>query len=180
MTASRATSMSDPDAPLSVTTAVGSFGVVLVSAPAALAVFMASDAPISLSAPFVLFLFVDAVLEASCDIALGLASADITGAEAGLVMLLEIPLGPLFVYAAVGEVPATVTVIGCSALFCILVGHGMLEVHMAASASSNGAVEGNAKAGTALLASPRAGGALLSERSKSGIGSAAARVAGMV
>ena len=83
---------------------MGSLGAMLLCMPGALFVLASgsaetNDPPIimQLSAPFLIFMFLDGVGEASADIAMGLASEDITAAEVGLVMLLEIPLGPLFV-----------------------------------------------------------------------------------
>ena len=65
-------------------------------------------------------------------------------------------------YAAFREVPATVTIVGCTALFVILVAHGVIEMRM--EMASVGAEDGKERAST-VPSSPR-GGVILSERSR--------------
>ena len=70
------------------------------------------------------------------DLWMGQAAEDITSAEVALVLLLEIPLGPLYVYAAFGELPPACTVVGAALLLLTLVGHGAIEAMHADGASS--------------------------------------------
>jgi len=60
----------------------------------------------------------------------------ITSAEVALVLLLEIPLGPLFVFLFFGEVPPLFTILGCIVLALALVGHGVIEARGAQEAVS--------------------------------------------
>ena len=156
LVAYRASSMSDPEAPLSIAPALGSLGASLVAAPAAIAILVSKgeEGGIGLSSTFVLATLVDAILEAYYDIAMGLASEDITSAEVAMMMLLEIPLGPLFCYWAFREVPATSTIIGCLVLFCTLVAHGVIELRIemhAAAKLEDGSKDGASKSGDSEL-----------------------------
>jgi len=61
---------------------------------------------------------------------LGLAIAPryISGAEIGLIMLLETFLGPLWVFAAFRQVPHYFTLLGGAVLLCVLVFHELLGI----------------------------------------------------
>ena len=54
------------------------------------------------------------------------------------LVLLEIPLGPLFVFIGFQEAPAVYTVIGCIVLAVTLVGHGVIEARAACRRSPVG------------------------------------------
>ena len=87
----------------------------------------------------------------------GMAAEDITSAEVALVLLLEIPLGPLFVFVAFGETPATYTIAGCVILVVTLVGHGIWEARNTAASRLSSPT-------SSLASSPKAGAHSSSER----------------
>lgn len=107
---------------MSAAPALGSLGAALVVAPFALFwVHRLTDLS------FWSFIGTDAFLEACYDVGMGLAAQHITGAEVALVLLMEIPLGPFFVFCFFGEVPPSFTIIGCVVLLVALVWHGIVE-----------------------------------------------------
>jgi drug/metabolite transporter (DMT)-like permease len=122
ITGSRAGSLADPNAPMSVAPMLGSLGAALVCLPGAILWTGSLADP-----AFLLFILGDAVLEASYDISMPFAAREITSAEVALVLLLEIPVAPLFVWIFFGEVPPLFTVIGAGVLVVSLLAHGLIE-----------------------------------------------------
>ena len=128
ITSSRAGSLADGDAPMNVAPALGSLGAAALALPGALLV---TGGRLPVTPGFLAYLLIDAVLEAGYDVGMSIAAQDITSAEVALVLLLEIPLGPLFVFIGFQEAPAVYTVIGCIVLAVTLVGHGVIEARAA-------------------------------------------------
>jgi len=131
ITSSRAGSLGDEDAPMGLAPALGSLGAALVATPLAVVACGGSAAPVLTRPLFLAYLLADAVLEAFYDLWMGMAAEDITSAEVALVLLLEIPLGPLYVFLAFREVPAVYTIAGAAVLLVTLVGHGVIEARTA-------------------------------------------------
>lgn len=135
ITSSRASSLGDNEAPMSVAPALGSLGASLLATPFAIHACLqrggssssGGGGAVSLSPSFLLFLLADATLEACYDVWMGEAAEFITSAEVAIVLLLEIPLGPLYVFVTFGETPPLYTVVGASVLLVTLVGHGAIE-----------------------------------------------------
>jgi drug/metabolite transporter (DMT)-like permease len=130
ITGSRAGSLNDPFAPMGIAPALGSLGASLIATPVALSFMPSFDAHV-FSPMFLAYIFIDAVLEAFYDVWMGQAAEHITSAEVALVLLLEIPLGPLFVFFSFREVPPWYTMIGCVVLLITLVTHGVMEARVA-------------------------------------------------
>lgn len=134
ITSSRAGSLADGDAPMNVAPALGSLGAAALALPGAL---LATGGRLPVTPGFLVFLGVDAILEAGYDVGMSIAAQDITSAEVALVLLLEIPLGPLFVFIGFQEAPAVYTVVGCIVLAVTLVGHGVIEARAATAEASS-------------------------------------------
>jgi drug/metabolite transporter (DMT)-like permease len=133
ITSSRAGSLSDPNAPMGVAPALGSLGAAMIATPIAIMSWHTLPLATICDPWFLLFIFVDAVLEAFYDLWMGMAAEYITSCEVALVLLLEIPLGPLLVFFTFGERPGLYTIVGCSVLVVTLVGHGIVEARTAES-----------------------------------------------
>jgi len=137
LTSSRAGSLQDKDAPMEFAPALGSLGASLLAAPMAYLACRGSLQPV-LRPAYLGFCLADAMLEALFDIWIGQAAKYITSAEVALVLLLEIPLGPLFVFLAFRELPPIYTIFGSTVLLVALVIHGMVDIRADAAAGEDG------------------------------------------
>ena len=152
ITGSRAGSQMEPEAPMGAAPALGSLGASALALPLALASLPRFDAPV-ITLPFLAWIAADGVLEAFYDLWMGQAAEDITSAEVALVLLLEIPLGPLYVFFAFDELPPMYTIAGCVVLLVTLVGHG---VHAAKIAARSRDASTRTSLQSSLQASPKA------------------------
>merc|ERR1712232_720896 len=69
-------------------------------------------------------------------VAVSIAPEYITGAESGLVMLIELVLGPFWVYLAYGDRPPFWTLLGCTLLLLTLIVHELVDIYQTKSASN--------------------------------------------
>jgi hypothetical protein len=137
---------------MSAAPAFGSLGAALVAAPFALLwIHRLTDVS------FWFYISTDALLEAIYDVGMGMAAQYITAAEVALVLLLEIPLGPFFVFCFFGEVPPSFTLIGCVVLLLALMGHGVVEARLDVASRLHApadALRAHASPPPAILGSP--------------------------
>lgn len=108
----------------------------------------AAAAVVPREVPFSQFVFggffrlvaLDATLLAGAFVLQNLALREISGTEVALVLLLQVGLGPLYVYLGIGEVPSLWTMIGGTLLLVVLAAHelaGLLARIAAASSKTD-------------------------------------------
>lgn len=86
----------------------------------------------------------DAVCISACFLAMSIAPVLISGAEAGLIFLLDVALGPLIVWLCYGDIPSWWTLVGGGALLSTLAAHEVAGMFFSSS-EANDAAKGGSK-----------------------------------
>ena len=97
----------------------------------------AANAEPALKATFYGLAALDALALASAMVLQNLALRSISGTEVALVLLLQVALGPLYVYLGLGEAPTPWTMVGGSILLIVLVAHELASLRQSAAPRSS-------------------------------------------
>ena len=131
LTAARWTAMRRPAACGQHAMTIGS----LCAAVAGFIVALAADGPAAFVRPpaFYGYAALNGLSISAAYVSLGFAPKHARGAEISMVLLLEVVLGPLFIYFRFGEIPSGWTVAGGALLLGTLAAHEACGLHSAAA-----------------------------------------------